>query len=268
MSDLKKFEVHKTSVIEDGAIIGNNCFIGPFCTVGKDVILKSNVKLISHISINGNTLIGEGTKIWPFASIGNDPQDLKFEGEPTFLEIGSRNKIRESVSINPGTKGGGGITKIGDDCLFMLGSHVGHDCKVGNNVVMTNNSALAGHVIVQDRVIIGGLSGIHQHCRIGEGAMIGALSMVANDVAPFTTVMGERANLVGLNIIGLRRRGINNEEIKCLREVYNQLFQPNIILREKAIEISKQNIKSVLVEKLISFICSSTKRSFIKPNPD
>ena len=266
MNDQKNFEVHKTSIIEDGAQIGKGCFIGPFCTIGKNVVLKSNVKLISHVSINGNTVIGNETKIWPFASVGNDPQDLKFEGESTFLEIGSRNKIRESVSINPGTKGGGGLTKIGNDCLFMLGSHVGHDCKVGNNVVMTNNSALAGHVIVEDRVIIGGLSGIHQHCRIGESAMIGALSMVANDVAPFTTVMGERANLVGLNIIGLRRRGVNNEEIKCLKDVYDQLFQPNIILREKAEEISKQDIDSVLVKKMLSFISSSTKRSFVKPN--
>ena len=144
MNDQKNFEVHKTSIIEDGAQIGKGCFIGPFCTIGKNVVLKSNVKLISHVSINGNTVIGNETKIWPFASVGNDPQDLKFEGESTFLEIGSRNKIRESVSINPGTKGGGGLTKIGNDCLFMLGSHVGHDCKVGNNVVMTNNAQCAG----------------------------------------------------------------------------------------------------------------------------
>ena len=266
MSNLNGSNIHKTSIIEDGAKIGKNCYIGPFCTIGKNVKLEENVKLVSHISINGNTVIGNNTKIWPFASIGNDPQDLKYGGESTFLEIGSRNKIRECVSINPGTSGGGGITKIGNDCLFMLGSHVGHDCKVGNNVVMTNNSALAGHVIVEDKVIIGGLSGIHQHCRIGEGAMIGALSMVANDVIPFTTVMGERANLVGLNIIGLRRRGGDNEEIKNLKEVYKELFQPNVVLREKAIEISEQKIESELVNILLSFISSTSKRSFTKPN--
>ncbi len=266
MKRFKNCRIHKSAIIEEGAMIDENCVVGPFCCIGSKVKLKSSVELISHVSISGDTEIGSDTKIWPFSSIGQQPQDLKFKGELTSLVIGSRNKIRESVSINPGTMGGGGITKIGNDCLFMLGSHVGHDCMVGNRVVMTNNSALAGHVILEDHVIIGGLSGIHQHCRIGEGAMIGALSMVTNDVIPFSTVMGERASLAGLNIVGLRRRGISNEEIRLIQGVYEELFEADENFKQRAERIFEKNYQSELVDIIRRFIFSDSKRSFLTPN--
>jgi UDP-N-acetylglucosamine acyltransferase len=179
--------IHETAVVEDGASVGDGSNIGPFCLVGRNVTLGKRVKLYSHVVITGNTTVGDDTTIWPFASIGHQPQDLKYQGESNNLIIGARNKIRESVSINPGTKGGGGITKIGDDCLFMLGSHIGHDSVIGDFVVIANNSAIAGHVTIGNNVTIGGLTGVHQFCRVGEGTMIGALSMITNDIIPFTT---------------------------------------------------------------------------------
>ena len=206
--------IHPNAVIDEKAIIGKNCKIGPFCYVSSEVVLEDNIELFSHVSIVGKTIIGNNTKIWPFASIGHQPQDLKYNGEPNELIIGTDNKIRESVSINPGTKGGGGLTKIGNECLFMLGSHIGHDCKLGNKIILANNAALAGHVVLEDRVYIGGLSGVHQFVRIGEGAFIGALSMVTKDVIPFGMVYGERAKLMGFNLVGLRRLGVANKHIK------------------------------------------------------
>ena len=257
--------IHKTAIIEEGANIGSNCFIGPFCLVGASVSLHAGVNLISHVNISGITEIGENTRIWPFTSIGHEPQDLKYKGEKTSLFIGRRNKIREGVSINTGTNGGGGITRIGDDCLFMLGSHVGHDCKIGNNVVVANHGAIAGHVTIGDNVTIGGLSGVHQFCRIGEGAMIGAVSMVANDIIPFCTVLGERATLAGLNLVGLKRRGVSSKTIKEVKGAYEFLFDEDNSLRSQAELILDKDPQNELVRAIIDFILSDTSRSFLTP---
>ncbi len=259
------FTIHETAVVENKENIGEGCVIGPFCSVGKNVILGRRVKLHSHVAIEGNTVIGDDTIIWPFASIGHQPQDLKYQGEFNRLNIGARNKIRESVSINPGTKGGGGLTTIGDDCLFMLGSHVGHDCRIGNFVVVANNSAIAGHVVIRDNVTIGGLSGIHQFCRLGEGSMVGALSMVANDIVPFGTVVGERPKLSGLNLIGLKRRGVATKTINDLRRFYESLFDPKKNLKSQAEVLLAAGTNNEYEEKIIEFILEDSSRSFLTP---
>lgn len=256
--------IHQSAIIEDGAEIDPDCQIGPFCHIGADVRLSAGVRLHSHVAISGNTVVGAETEIWPFASVGSQPQDLKFAGEKSRLIIGARNMIRESVSINPGTDGGGSLTKIGDDCLFMLGTHVGHDCDVGNRVVVANHASLAGHVQVSDGAIIGGLAGIHQFVRIGEGAIIGALSMVVADVIPFGSVMGERPRLAGLNLIGLKRRGLPRTEISALRAAYKTLFSAEGTLRERA-EAMLDKAENELVRELLEFVLSDSDRSFCMP---
>ena len=263
MNKDKQYFVHSSAVVEESAVIGKNCYIGPFCVVGPNVNLGCSVKLLSHVSVVGNTSIGDDTIIWPFSSIGHQPQDLKYKGEATNLVIGARNKIRESVSINPGTIGGGGITAIGDDCLFMLGSHVGHDCSVGNSVIVANNTAIAGHVTIGDNVNIGGLSGVHQFCRIGEGAMIGALSMISRDVIPFTTVVGDRAKLSGLNLIGLKRRGTSNATLVRLKRFYDHLFTENKNFKKQAEHILLNGVENEYESRIINFILSDSKRSFL-----
>ena len=255
--------IHPNCIIDEKAIIGKNCKIGPFCYISSDVILEDNTELFSHVSIVGKTLIGKNTKIWPFSSIGHHPQDLKYKGEPNELIIGSNNKIRESVSINPGTKGGGGITKIGDNCLFMLGSHIGHDCNLGNNIILANNAALAGHVVLEDGVYVGGLSGIHQFVRIGEGAFIGALSMVTKDVIPFGMVYGERAKLMGFNLVGLRRLGINNKHIKELKGVYKIIFNEKQTFQKRIDNIKTSD--NPLIKKLINFLKAEKDRAILSP---
>lgn len=255
--------IHSSSVIEDGAEIGANVTIGPFCHVGSNVVLADGVELKSHVAIAGNTTIGAATRIWPFASVGHQPQDLKFAGEDTRLEIGARCMIRESVSLNPGTTGGGGVTKIGDDCLFMLGSHVGHDCIVGDRVVVANNAALAGHVVVGDDVMIGGLSGIHQFCKIGRGAMIGAVCMVTADVIPYGTVMGDRADLSGLNLVGLKRRGADKAVINELRAAFGVLFSRDGTLNERTRLVREEYGSNALVIEILEFLESDSTRSFL-----
>ncbi len=256
--------IHPSAIIEDGAVIGTGCRIGPFCHVGAGVRLGARVRLHSHVAIAGDTVIGEETEIWPFASVGSQPQDLKFAGESTRLRIGARNMIRESVSINPGTAGGGGLTQIGDDCLFMLGTHVGHDCRVGNGVVVANHASLAGHVEVGDGAIIGGLAGIHQFVRIGEGAIIGALSMVVADVIPYGSVSGERPRLAGLNLIGLKRRGLARDEISALRAAYKSLFSGEGTLRTRA-ESMLERAENPQVREILDFVLSDSDRSFCTP---
>ena len=265
MTDLVNYKIHETAIVENIKNIGSECVIGPFCIVGKNVKLGNRVKLHSHVVVVGNTVIGDDTTVWPFASIGHQPQDLKYAGESNSLIIGARNKIRESVSINPGTKGGGGCTKIGDDCLLMLGSHIGHDCMIGNSVIIANNSAIAGHVVIGDNVTIGGLSGIHQYCRIGEGAMVGALSMVTNDIIPYTTVVGDRPRLSGLNLIGLKRRGVSIKIINDLKRIYSKLFQPSKNLRGQAENILSSGISNEYEDKIVSFVLEDSSRSFLTP---
>ena len=208
---------------EPGAVLGDGVEIGPFCHVGAQVRLDDGVVLKSHVVVTGDTRIGAETTVFPFACIGEAPQDLKYAGEDTRLVIGARNRIREYVTMNPGTAGGGGLTQVGDDGLFMAGSHVAHDCRVGNGVILVNNVAIAGHCNLGDEVIVGGLSGVHQFVRIGRGAMIGALTMVTADVLPFALVSGPRGHLDGLNLVGLKRRGASRADIHELREMLDRL---------------------------------------------
>ncbi len=257
--------IHPSSVIEEGAKIGTNVRVGPFCHIGPNVILHDDVELKSHVVVAGHTEIGAGTRIWPFASVGHQPQDLKYAGEETRLEIGERCMIRESVSINPGTEGGGGVTRIGDECLMMLGSHVGHDCRVGNRVIMANNVALAGHVVIEDDVVIGGLSGIHQFCKIGHGAMIGAVCMVTADVIPFGTVMGERADLSGLNLVGLKRRGVDKATINGLRAAFGVLFSDGGTLQDRIAIVKEDFAGNPLVTEVTDFLESESSRKFLTP---
>lgn len=258
-------EIHKLSVIEDGAIIHDGVKIGPFCTVGKDVELHAGVELVSHVSVTGYTSIGSGTKIYPHASIGSAPQDLKYKGEPSRLEIGENNSIREYVTMNPGTESGGMLTKVGSGSLFMMGVHVGHDCLIGDGVVIANYVCLAGHVEVGNRVVIGGLAGIHQFVRIGDGAMVGGLAGVVADVIPAGIVMGERAHLEGLNLVGLKRSGIDRDYINGLREAFKTLFMSDGNVKDHVDEVSAKFKGNPLVEQVIEFVTSDSSRSLHTP---
>ena len=260
--------IHPTAVVEDGAKIGNSCKIGPYCCIGSAVTLDDNVILESHVVISGKTFIGKGTKVWPFASIGSDPQDLKYSGEKTTLTIGQNNFIRECVSISTGTAGGGGNTIIGDNCLFMLGSHVGHDCKLGSNIVIANNSAIAGHVVIEDNVNIGGLVGVHQFCRLGEGSMIGAHAMVSKDVIPYSMIIGMRPVLSGVNLVGLKRRGSKKENIKKLVEVFSKIFdkEGNQNFQDRIKALDNDLMTEIMeVQKVLEFMKKESTRSFVAP---
>ena len=256
--------IHPSAVIEDGAVLGEGCSIGPFCWVGPEVVLGTNVTLKSHVVVTGDTHIGAGTTIYSFAVIGEIPQDLKFAGEKTQLRIGERNRIREHVTMNAGTAGGGGLTKVGNDGLFMAGCHVAHDCQLGDRVIVVNNSALAGHVIVEDDVIIGGLSGIHQWVRIGKGAIIGALSMVTNDVVPHALVQGPRAELDGLNLVGLKRKGVERSDINALRAAFQMLKDGEGAFMDRARKVQGE-FDSAYVQEMVAFILGDSDRSFLTP---
>lgn len=256
--------IHASAVVEDGATIGANTVVGPFSMVGAKVTLGDDVVLKSHVVVTGDTTIGDETVVFPFAVIGEIPQDLKFNGENTRLEIGKRNRIREGATLNIGTEGGGGLTKVGDDCLFMTGAHVGHDVIVGNRVIMANQAALAGHCIVEDDVIIGGLSGIHQWVRIGKGAIIGAVTMVTNDVIPHGLVQGPRGELDGLNLIGLKRSGIARSDITALRAAYQALAQGEGAFQDRARRLSEET-ESEYVREVVDFILAASDRSFLTP---
>jgi UDP-N-acetylglucosamine acyltransferase len=258
-------EIHRMAVVEDGAVIGPNCKIGAFAVVGPEVTLGEGVELKSHVVVEGWTDVGDGTIIFPFASIGHIPQDLKFGGERTKLEIGKRNRIREHVTMNPGTEGGGGLTKIGDDGLYMMGVHIGHDCIVGNEVVLANNASLGGHCIIEDYVIMGALSGVHQFCRVGRGAMIGGLAAVVADVIPYGTVMGDRASLEGLNLVGLKRRGSEKNDINGLRSAFKLLFTGTGSLRERAGTMQLEYASNALVQDVTDFILEDSSRHITTP---
>ena len=261
-------KIHPTAIVEDGAKIGNSCIIGPYCCIGSEVTLDDNVVLENHVVISGKTFVGKGTKIWSFASIGSDPQDLKYSGEKTTLIIGQNNLIRECVSISIGTNGGGGNTSIGNNCLFMLGSHVGHDCKLGNNIVIANSSAIAGHVVIEDNVNIGGLVGVHQYCRIGEGSMIGAHAMVSKDVIPFSMIVGIRPVLSGVNLIGLKRRGCKKENIKKIIDVFSKIFDTKgtKTFQERLEAMNRDEMYQITeVKKVIKFMKQESTRSFVSP---
>ncbi|MDG1378109.1 MAG: acyl-ACP--UDP-N-acetylglucosamine O-acyltransferase [Yoonia sp.] len=257
--------VHPSAVIEAGAVIGEGCVIGPFCVVGPEVVLAKGVVLKSHIVVTGDTHIGEGTVVFPFSVIGEIPQDLKFGGEKTRLRIGERNRIREHVTMNTGTAGGGGETRIGDDGLFMAGCHIAHDAIIGNRVIVVNSSAVAGHCHIEDDVIIGGLCGIHQWVRIGQGAIIGALSMVTNDVVPHGLVMGPRGTLDGLNLVGLKRKGVPRADITALRAAFQALKDGEGTFHDRAARLAEES-ESDYVQQMVAFILGETDRNFLTPS--
>ncbi len=256
--------IHNSSVIHKKAKIGKNVKIGPFCCIGENVQISDNVELISNVHIEGTTKIGSGTKIFPFASIGTDPQDLKFKGEKNSIEIGENNIIREYVTINPGTSGGGNKTTIGNNCLFMISSHIAHDCKVGNHVVIANNVPLGGHVTIEDSVVIGGNSAVQQFTRIGRLAMIGGMTGVLKDVIPFGLSFGNRNYLKGINLIGLRRRKYENKKIMELDKAYKKIFSSEN-LQENLSKINGEYKGNELVEEVIKFIEKDKRRPICTP---
>ena len=257
--------IHKSSVIDSKAKIGKDVKIGPFCFVGANVQLDDGVELISNVHIEGNTKIGKGTKIFPFACIGTDPQDLKYKGETNMLEIGEKNTIREYVTINPGTEGGGGKTLIGNNCLFMISSHVAHDCKIGNDVVIANNVPLGGHVTIEDSVVIGGNSAVQQFTRIGRLAMIGGMTGVLKDVIPFGLSFGNRNYLRGINLIGLKRKKYDNKKIMELDSAFKKIFSSKN-LHANLSKINGEYKENNLVKDVIKFIEKDKKRPICTTN--
>ena len=256
--------IHKTAIIDPKAKISKNVKIGPYTVIGPNVEIGEGTIVHSHVSITGITKIGSNNNIYPFASIGNDPQDLKFKGEKTKLEIGDRNKIREYVTINPGTEGGGGLTKVGNNCLFMVSAHIAHDCLVGDNVILANNVPLGGHAHVDDNAIIGGNSAVQQFTRVGKSAMIGGMCGVVRDVIPYGIAHGNRSVLQGLNLIGLRRKNIPNKEIMTLSDAYKDIFK-NENLTENLINLSNEFKNNELVAEVVQFIEKDKKRPICTP---
>lgn len=257
--------IHPTAIIEEGAQIGSGCQIGPYCVVGPNVVLGDNITLKSHVVVDGHTTIGEGTTIYPFASIGTAPQDLKYHGEPSQLIIGKNNTIREHATMNPGTESGSMKTVVGDNGLFMMATHVAHDCVLGDHVIMANNATLGGHVTVGDRVLIGGLAAVHQWVRIGSFAVIGGMSGVESDVIPFGRVKGERASLAGLNIVGLERGGFEKDQIKSIQRAFKNIFDGEGNLDERIEKVADDNKGDDLVEKIVDFARNREKFGLCQP---
>ncbi|GHF56048.1 acyl-ACP--UDP-N-acetylglucosamine O-acyltransferase [Seohaeicola zhoushanensis] len=256
--------IHPSAVVEQGAELGEGCIVGPFCLVGPNVKLGRDVELKSHVVVTGDTEIGEGTVVFPFAVIGEIPQDLKFRGEQSRLVIGARNRIREHVTMNCGTEGGGGVTRVGDDGLFMAGCHIAHDAQIGNRVIVVNQSAIAGHCVLEDDVIVGGLSGIHQWVRIGKGAIIGAVTMVTSDVIPYGLVQAPRGQLDGLNLVGLKRRGVARSDITALRAAFQMLAQGEGAFQDRARRLGEET-ESQYVRDIVNFVTAHSDRSFLTP---
>lgn len=256
--------VHPTAVIEDEAEIGADCFIGPYAVIGPEVTLRRGVTVKSHAVLAGWTEIGEDSTIWPFASVGEAPQDLKYDGERTRLIVGARCRIREGATLNTGTAGGGGVTRVGDDVLIMTGAHVGHDAQIGDRVILVNHVAIAGHCQIGDDVIVGGLSGVHQWVRIGKGAIIGAVTMVAQDVIPYGLVQAPRGELEGLNLVGLKRRGMERADITALREAFQALKEGEGTFLDRARRLA-ESTESAPVREVTDFILGATDRSFLTP---
>ena len=255
--------IHKTAIIDSKAKLGKNVQVGPYCVIGQNVEIEENTIIQSHVNISGNVKIGKGNKIYPFVSI-NEPQDLKYNGEPTKLVIGDNNKIREYVTINTGTVGGGGKTVIGNNCLFMVSSHVAHDCQLGNNIIIANNVAIAGHAIIDNNVIIGGNSAVQQFTRIGKIAMIGGMTGVLHDVIPYGLSTGNRNSLKGLNLIGLRRANFENKDILDLSNAYKEIFATKN-LSENLSKLNGSLKDNPLVKEVIEFITKDKKRSICTP---
>ncbi len=257
-------KIHPSAIVEPGAVIAAGCEIGPFVLIGPEVTLAEGVVVKSHAVVTGWTQIGPETVIFPFACVGEVPQDLKFAGERTQLVVGARCRIREGATLNTGTAGGGGLTKVGDDCLLMTGAHVGHDAVLGDRVILANQVAIAGHCQIGDDVIVGGLSGIHQFVRIGRGAIIGAVTMVTNDVLPFGLVQGPRGVLDGLNLVGLKRRGVDRSDITAMRAAFQMLAQGDGSFLDRARKLAEET-QSAYVREMVDFVLSASDRSFLTP---
>ena len=258
-------DIHPSAVVDPKASIGDGVVIGPYCVIESGVTLEDGVSLHSHVVVGGLTRVGAETEIYPFASIGLPPQDLKYVGESSELIIGKRNKIREYVTMNPGTVDGGMITRVGDDCLFMASSHIAHDCIVGDHVIMANNATLGGHVEVGDYAILGGLSAVHQFARIGRHAIVGGMSGVENDVIPYGSVMGDRARLSGLNVIGLKRRNFAKAEIHNLRTAYRMLFAEEGTLLERIDDVAEMFDENADILEIIEFMRADSSRGLTQP---
>ncbi len=257
-------DIHASAIVAEGAKIGPGCKIGPFCILGPDVVLGEGVMLKSHVVIQGDTHIGQDTTVFPFAVIGEIPQDLKFDGEKSRLRIGARNRIREHVTMNTGTAKGGGETRIGDDGLFMAGCHIAHDAQVGHRVIVVNSSAVAGHCVIENDVIIGGLSGVHQWVRVGQGAIIGAVTMVTKDVVPHGLVQGPRGALDGLNLVGLKRKGVSRADITALRAAFQMLKDGDGTFQDRANRLAEES-DSPFVQQMVTFILGNSDRNFLTP---
>jgi UDP-N-acetylglucosamine acyltransferase len=257
--------IHASSVVEAGAKLGSGVKIGPFCMVGSNVSLADGVELVSHVAIAGLTSIGARTRIYPFASIGHAPQDLKYKGEPSTLTIGADCILREGVTINPGTEGGGMSTSVGNSCAFLANSHVGHDCHVGNNVIFSNNVMLAGHCAVGDYAIIGGGAAVIQFARVGAHSFLGGMSGLENDLIPYGMALGNRAHLSGLNIVGLQRRGFSRSDIHDLRRAYRALFANEGTLAERTEDVAAGFKDHAIVQEIVAFIRMGGKRSLCTP---
>ena len=258
-------QMHPSAVVEPGAAVAESARIGPYCLIGAGVRIGENVELISHVVVAGRTTVGDGTRIFPFASIGHQPQDLKYRGEDSALVIGKNNTIREHVTMNPGTSGGGMTTRVGDGCLFMASAHVAHDCTIGNHVIMANNATLAGHVVLGDYAFLGGLSAVHQFVRIGQHVMVGGLTGVERDVIPYGSVMGDRARLVGLNIVGLQRRGFSRDDIQALRCAYEMVFQQETGTLADRVQAAADRFHDVQpVRDIVDFIRASNARGLVQ----
>ena len=258
--------IHATAVVDPSAKLGTNVEIGPFCVIGPDVELGDGVVVHSHAVITGRTTLGPECKVFPFASIGQAPQDVKFHGEPSTLTVGAKTIIREHATINPGTEGGHMSTKVGSNCLLMIGAHVAHDCEVGNSVTLVNGATLGGHVTIGDGAIIGGLSAVHQFVRIGAYAFIGGMSGITADVIPFGMAIGNRANLCGLNIVGLKRKGFPRDQIHELRQAYRMLFSTEGTLKERLEDVESMFSTNPLTKQVIEFIKTQSDRQFCVPN--
>jgi UDP-N-acetylglucosamine acyltransferase len=257
--------IDPTARVAAGARIGDGVEIGPFCVIGPQVELGDGVRLIGHVNVTGVTTVGAGTVVYPFASLGTPPQSVHYRGGPTRLIIGARCEVRESVTMNTGTEGGGGITRVGERCLFMVGSHVGHDCEVGNGVSFANHAVLGGHVSVGDNTFIGGNAAVHQYVRIGEGAMVAGLSGITQDLIPFGFAVGQIAALSGLNIVGLRRRGAMRAALHQLRRGYRVLFLGGGVFADRLAAVRGEFAGDPLVEKIITFIDAGDKRPLMRP---
>lgn len=261
-------EIHPTAIVDSAAELGNKVYIGPYSVVGPGVVLGDGVTLMSHVVIDGRTEIGANTRIFPFASIGHAPQDLKYKGEDSSLLVGCNNVIREHVTMNPGTEGGGMVTRVGNNGLFMVGAHVAHDCVVGDHVILANNATIAGHVEVGDYAIIGGLSAVHQFVRIGPHAMIGGMSGVEHNIIPYGSAMGNRARLMGLNIIGLKRRGFSRDDIHVLRTAYRLLFAEEGTMAERLSDVAEIYSKNETVMEIVEFIGADSSRAVCQPHSE